>query len=77
MGFSRQEHCSGLPRPPPGDLPDSGTELTSLALQMGLLLSHWGKPPSTTSDDIAESYEGDKSIQQLDDAKSFISRNKR
>ena len=29
-GFSRQEHWSGLPFPPPGDLPDSGTELLSL-----------------------------------------------
>ena len=26
MGFSRQEYWSGLPCPPPGDLPDSGTE---------------------------------------------------
>ena len=26
MGFSRQEYCSGLPCPPPGDLPDPGTE---------------------------------------------------
>ena len=26
MGFSRQEYWSGLPFPPPGDLPDSGTE---------------------------------------------------
>ena len=35
MGFSRQEYWSGLPCPPPGDLPDSGikpTCLTSLAL---------------------------------------------
>ena len=24
MGFSRQEHWSGLPCPPPGDLPDPG-----------------------------------------------------
>ena len=30
MGLSRQEYWSGLPRPPPGDLPDPGTELTSL-----------------------------------------------
>ena len=29
MGFSRQEFCSGLPIPPPGDLPDAGVELTS------------------------------------------------
>ena len=26
MGFSRQEHWSGLPYPPPGDLPNSETE---------------------------------------------------
>ena len=30
MGFSRHEHCSGLPCHPPGDLPDRGTEPTSL-----------------------------------------------
>ena len=35
MGFSRQEHWSGQPWPPPGDLPNSGIEpayLMSLAL---------------------------------------------
>ena len=30
MGFSRQEYWSGLPCPPPGDLPDPGIELVSL-----------------------------------------------
>ena len=30
MGFSKQEHWSELPCPPPGDLPDPGIELTSL-----------------------------------------------
>ena len=30
MGFLRQEHWSGLPFPPPGDLPDPGTKPTSL-----------------------------------------------
>ena len=37
-GFPRQEYWSGLPFPPPGDLPDSGVEprsLTSLALAGG------------------------------------------
>ena len=29
-GFSRQEHWSGFPRPPPGDLPDPGIEPDSL-----------------------------------------------
>ena len=32
MGFSRQEHWSRLPCPPPGDLPDPGMEPTSPAL---------------------------------------------
>ena len=31
MGFSRQEYCSGLPFPPPGDLPDPRTKPTSVS----------------------------------------------
>ena len=31
LGFSRQEYWSGLPFPPPGNLPDPGIEPTSLA----------------------------------------------
>ena len=31
MEFSRQEHWSELPFPTPGDLPDPGIELMSLA----------------------------------------------
>ena len=30
LGFSRQEYWSGLPCPPPGDLPDPGIEPVSL-----------------------------------------------
>ena len=30
MGFSRQEYWSGLPCPPPGDLPNPGLEVMSL-----------------------------------------------
>ena len=30
MGFSRQEYCSGLPFPSPGDLPNPGIEPVSL-----------------------------------------------
>ena len=35
MGFSRQEYWSGVPCPPPGDLPNPGinpTSLTSITL---------------------------------------------
>ena len=47
MGFSRQECWSGLPFPSPGDVPDSGIEPKSPALQDALpqtlyLLSHQG-----------------------------------
>ena len=44
-GFPRQEHWSGLPFPPPGDLPDPAIELRSPALQTETLLSEPpGKP---------------------------------
>ena len=37
MEISRQEYWSGLPCPPPGDLPDPGIKLMSPALQMDSL----------------------------------------
>ena len=39
MGFSRQEYWSGLPFPSPEDLPNSGIEPGSPALQADTLLS--------------------------------------
>ena len=46
MGFSWQEYWNGLPCPPPGNLPDPGTE-PSPALQAGSLpLSHQQSPMS-------------------------------
>ena len=45
MGFSRQEYCSGLPFPSPGDLPNPGMEPGSPALQADALPSEPpGKP---------------------------------
>ena len=45
MGFSRQEYCSGLPFPSPGDLPDPGIEPRSPVLQADTLTSEPpGKP---------------------------------
>ena len=45
VGFFRQEHWSGLPCPPPGDLPNPGIELRSPALQADSLPSEPpGKP---------------------------------
>ena len=48
MGFSRQEYWRGLPCPPPGDLPNLGTEPRSLTLQVDSLPSEPpGKPKNT------------------------------
>ena len=44
MGFSRQEHWSGMPCPPPGDLPNPGIKLVSSALTGFLPLARPGKP---------------------------------
>ena len=47
-GFSREEYWSGLPCPPPGDLPNPGTEPRSPALQVDSLPSEPpGKPVNT------------------------------
>ena len=49
MGFSRQENRSGLPCPPPGDLPDPDIKPASPSLQVDSLpLSHWGSPGSSS-----------------------------
>ena len=44
-GFSRQEYRSGLPRPPPGDLPNPGIEPRSPTFQIDSLPS---QPPGRT-----------------------------
>ena len=46
VGFSRQQYWSGLPFPPPGDLPDSGIKPRSPALQVDTLLT---APPGKSS----------------------------
>ena len=58
MGLSRQEYWSGLPFPPPGDLPDAGIKPRSPALQVDSLLT---EPipiyiPSTQIPQILTSY---------------------
>ena len=48
MGFSRQEHWSGLLFASPGNLPNPGIEPGCPALQADSLLTElWGKPPVT------------------------------
>ena len=50
MAFSRQEHCSGLPFPSPGHLPDPGLEIPFLVspISPGGFFSAEppGKPPA-------------------------------
>ena len=49
MGFSKQKYWSGLPCPPPGDLPNPGVKARSPALQVILYhLSHQGRPSLIT-----------------------------
>ena len=45
LGFSRQEYWSGLPCPPPGDLPNPGIEPSSV---MSPTLAGWFFSTSTT-----------------------------
>ena len=48
MEFSRQEHWSGLPCPPPGDLPNPGIKPRSPTLQADSFLAEPpGKPKNT------------------------------
>ena len=46
LELSRQEYLSGLPFPPPGDLPDPGIELMSPALARGFFTT---EPPGKPS----------------------------
>ena len=45
MGFSRQEYKSGLPYPPPGDLPDPGIEPVSPELAGGFFTTESPENP--------------------------------
>ena len=53
MGFARQEYWSGLPWPPPGDLPNPEIEPGSPALQADSLPSEPpGKPGSGLGEEL-------------------------
>ena len=52
-GFPRQEYWSGLPFPPPGNLPRPGIKPTSPALQADSLLSEpRGEPFTSLCDNV-------------------------
>ena len=50
VGFSRQEYWSGLPCPPPGDLPDPGMEPGCPALAGGFFTT---EPPGSPDADVS------------------------
>ena len=70
MGFSRQEHWSGLPFLPQGNLPNSGIELGSFALQADSLQSDPPEKSLTVSNLMIKLYHrytgtGENSIYKL------------
>ena len=77
MEFSRQESVSGLPHPPPGYLPDPGTEPTSLqspALAGAFLTtSATGKPLVRIVNTCKENH-GFQGYRNMTDFKSMESR---
>ena len=50
VGFSRQEYCSGLPCPPPGDIPNPGIKPAALAA------------PTLQADSVPLSHQGSLSV---------------
>ena len=52
MEFSRQEYWSGLPFPSPGDLPDTGIEHGSPALQADSLPAELPRKPFHTLNSV-------------------------
>ena len=55
MVFSRQEHSSGLPCPPPGDLSNPGIEPGSPALQVDSLPAELSGKPSLVYSEVTQS----------------------
>ena len=64
-GFSRQEYWSGLPCPPPGDLPNSGIQPKSPGLQADSLPSELPRKPKVTGVDSLSLLQGIFLIQEL------------
>ena len=73
MGFSRQEYWSGLPFPPPGDLPSTGIEPESPALQADALPS---EPPAKVEFQRAGSNSCQSQKGEEDEAREKQPRNK-
>ena len=64
-GFSMQDYCSGLPRPPPGDLPNPGIEHRTSALQADSLPSEPSRKPKNTGEGSLSLLQGNFPTQKL------------
>ena len=73
MGFCRQEYWSGLPCPPPGDLPYPGTKHRSLTLQANSLPS---EPPGKAGSRITRTDAGEGTENPESSSHSLKSGNK-
>ena len=63
MAFSRQEYWSGLPCPPPRDLPDPGMEPVSCASCIGRqVLYHWAPQEACVRDATIQTPEWKRSL---------------
>ena len=72
MGFSRQEHWSGLPFPSPRDLPDPGIEPESPALEADALTSvPRGKPERDQTDIKGLHYTWKTRIKKIHEVKLY------
>ena len=72
MGFSRQEYWSGLPCPPPGDIPDPGIEPRSPAFQEDSLLSEPPEKPKNTGVDSLSLLQGIFPTQEFEQGSSAL-----
>ena len=72
-GFFRQEYWSGLPFPPPGDLPDPGIERMSPALTDSLPLSHQGSPCMDREYTKSQTRGGEKVVTDMGTLRSPVS----
>ena len=68
MGFSRQGYWSGLPRPPPGDLPNPGTEPRSFRFAGNSFLSEPPEKRKTTGVGSLSSLQGNCPNQESNQA---------
>ena len=69
MGFSRQEYWSGLPFPPPGDLPDLGEQshLRAVCLRSPLLWARYGRQEENLEQGKEEKDQDERQEQAIED----------